>query len=251
MEGGGKITGNVSLAGTPNHTLVSDLERAIGSGSMARCVEMLTRITDLFVGSAEHLSDEAIYLFDDLMSRLVLPIDGPARSMLARRLAPLGKAPINVTRLLANDDDITVASPILACSELIDEANLLHIAQTKDQRHLRAMARRKSIPETVVNVMVERGDGEVLRILADNCGAELSEKAFAQLIDRCANDDALANSVGSRPDIPHDLFQQLLAAASELVRLKFVDVNLPVKIEFCCVEPQFVFAPGGRPLLAA
>jgi uncharacterized protein (DUF2336 family) len=251
MEGNGKIAGDVHLAGTPNCTLVTDLERAISSGSMARCVGMLTLITDLFVGSAECFSDEAIYLFDDLMSRLVLPIDGPARSMLAQRLAPLGKAPINVTRLLANDDDITVASPILACSDSIDEASLLHTAQTKDQRHLRVIARRKSIPESVVDVLVERGDGEVLRILADNCGAKLSEKAFAQLINRCANDDTLANSVGSRPDIPHHRFQQLLATASELVRLKFVEVNLPVKIEFGCVEPHFVFASGGEPLLAA
>jgi Uncharacterised protein conserved in bacteria (DUF2336) len=69
----------------------------------------------------------------------------------------------------------------------------------------------QSVPEIVVDVLVQRGNGEVLRILADNCGAKLSENAFAQLIDRCGKDDTPANSVGSRPDVPHHRFQQLLA----------------------------------------
>lgn len=251
MDDDGKTASDVRLPEIPRVALVKELERAVTSGSMERCIEMLTRITDLFVGSSERLSDEAIDLFDDVMSRLVLSIDGSARSMLARRLAPLRKAPVNVTRLLANDDDIKVASPMLACSDLIDDACLLHAARTKDQHHLRAIAQRKSIPETVVEVLVERGNGDIPQILADNRGAKFSETAFGQLVDRCGNDDGLATSLGSRPDIPHHLFQRLLTAASEPVRSQFVEVNLPVKIEFSCAEPHFVFVPGGRPLLAA
>ncbi len=252
MDGNDEIPAGVAQAATsPRLAVIAELEEAITRGSSQRRIEMLMRVTDLFVGGSGRFSDEKIELFDDVMSRLALAIDVSARSMLARRLASMGRVPLNVTRLLANDDDIKVANPILGHADWFDDDNLLQSARTKGQEHLRAIAQRKSVAEAVANVLVERGDNEVLRVLADNCEAKLSEMAFTRLVDRCPGDDALATSVGSRRDIPHHLFQKLLTTSSELVRSKFIEVNLPVKVEFSCVEQHFVFTGNGTPLLAA
>ena len=252
MDVNNKISADVDqTAVSPSAVLVAELEDAITRGSSQRRVEMLTRVTDLFVSGSGRFSDDKIELFDDVMRRLALATDVSARSMLARRLASMGRVPLNVMRLLANDDDIKVANPILAHSDWLDDDSLLQIACSKGQEHLRAIAQRKSVAESVADVLVERGDNEVLRVLADNCEVKLSEMAFAQLVNRCPGDDALATSVGSRPDIPHHLFQKLLTTSSELVRSKFIEVNLPVKVEFSCVEPHFVFVGNGQPLLAA
>ena len=86
---------------------------------------MLTRITDLFVGGASRYSDEQIGVFDDVMVRLVSTIEAKARAKLAHRLAPIANAPSNVIHLLAFDDDIDVAQPVLEQSERLEDPRLV------------------------------------------------------------------------------------------------------------------------------
>ena len=76
--------------------LIDELEVALASGSNARRIEILTRITDLFVGGASRYSDDQIGVFDDIMARLVITIEAKARAKLAHRLAPIANAPSNV-----------------------------------------------------------------------------------------------------------------------------------------------------------
>jgi uncharacterized protein (DUF2336 family) len=242
---------DVAEISTLRVAVIGELEEAIGRASKQRCNEILMHITDLFVGGSIKLSDEELDLFDDAMSRLALAVDVPARSALARRLAPVIKSPIKVTLLLANDDEPEVASLILERSERLEEDALLLAARSKDQQHLLAIARRKLVGKAVAEVLVERGNSEVLRAIVENANAELSEASFSRLVDHCRDDDVLAASVGVRPDIPHQPFQKLLGIASEPVRSKFIATNLPVRVEFNCVEPHFIFVADGQSLLAA
>ena len=123
---------------------------------------------------------------------------------------------------MATDDEISVACPILVQSELIDEATLVQCARSKTQEHLLAISRRKSLSEVVTDVLVERGNKQVVLSTAKNPGAKFSANGFSRLVKRSTGDDALAECVGSRPDIPHPLFLALLATASELVRSKLI-----------------------------
>ncbi len=114
--------------------LLDELEAALASGNIARRVDILSRITDLFVHGAEHYSEDQVNVFDDVMARLVNTIETKARAKLAVRLAPIPNAPSGVIHMLAFDDDIEVARPVLAQSERLDERDLLVSAGTKSQQ---------------------------------------------------------------------------------------------------------------------
>jgi len=47
------------------------------------------------------------------MLRLVSTIEARARAKLSRRLAPIANAPTNVVNILAFDDEIEIARPVL------------------------------------------------------------------------------------------------------------------------------------------
>jgi uncharacterized protein (DUF2336 family) len=126
---------------------------------------------------------------------------------------------------LAFDDAIDVASPILIRSERLDDAILIGCAKTKSQEHLLAISRRKALAEPVTDVLVERGDKQVVLSTVKNSGAKFSNKGFEILVKRSDGDDLLARCVGTRPDIPPHLFQQLLEIASETVRGKLEAEN--------------------------
>jgi uncharacterized protein (DUF2336 family) len=205
--------------------LIDELEAALASGSIPRRINILSRVTDLFINGAELYSEQQVGVFDDVMARLVNTIEAKARVRLAHRLAPIANAPSNVIHMLAFDDDIEVARPILAQSERLDDRDLLVSAGTKSQDHLFAISQRRSLSEAVTDVLVERGDREVVEAVVKNTGARFSDAGFRMLVKRSAGDDALATEVGSRSDIPRPHFLLLLEKASNAVRARLSAEN--------------------------
>jgi len=136
-------------------------------------------------------------------------------------------APSAVVRKLAQDDDITVAGPLLALSRRLDDAALVEIAENKGQAHLLAIAGRSEIGEAITDVLVNRGDREVICNVADNHYARLSETGFSTLVKRAEGDGVLAEKVGQRPDIPPHLFRALLIQATDLVQKRLLSKAKP------------------------
>jgi uncharacterized protein (DUF2336 family) len=84
------------------------------------------------------------------------------------------------------------------------------------------MSTRLGISEALADILVERGDREVARAIANNQHAQLSDNAFTALAKRAEQDGVLAEKVGMRTDIPPRLFRQLLMQASEMVQRRFL-----------------------------
>jgi uncharacterized protein (DUF2336 family) len=216
---------------TISPAFIAEIERAIAGASPGRRSEMLRKVTDLFVGDSGEFSGEEVSVFDDVISRLAAEIEQAARELLARRLAPIHNAPPDTIRLLAFDQSIEVAEPVLAQSPRLDDRTLIEIAQTKGQGHMLAIACRGSLSEAVTDVLVELGDREVLLGTVDNYGASFSDRGFSVLVRRSEGDDTLAEFVGSRPEIPTRSLSALVARASETVRAKLEAAHPRAKME--------------------
>ena len=181
---------------------------------------MLSRITDLFIDSADRFNEEQIGLFDEVIAKLAVAIEAKARAKLSIRLADVPTAPPGVIRMLAFDDDIHVARPVLLGSERLTESDLLANANGKSQQHLAAISQRRSLSEAVTDVLVTRGGREVVQSVVKNAGARFSDAGFRMLVKRSSSDDALAMQVGARRDLPRQHFLRLLEQASATVRAR-------------------------------
>jgi len=201
-----------------DQTLVAELETALASGSKDRRVETLRRITDLFVGDADRLNDRQIAVFDDVLGHLMKRMEEKALAELSRRLGPIGNAPVEVVRRLARHDDINVAEPILTQSPRLADKDLLEIAGTKSQAHLLAISGRLQIGSEVTDILLQRGDSQVVHRLAGNSGARFSESGFDELVKRSERDERLAEKVGLRLDVPSHFFSRLLSRATASMR---------------------------------
>ncbi len=208
-------------------SLIPELEEVVQNGSAERRAETLKRITTYFLDGASRFNDDHVQLFDQVFSRLTHEIEAKARSELSHRLAPVGNAPIEIVRRLAHDDDIEVAGPVLKQSRRLAETDLIDIARTKSQAHLLAISGRAGIAEPVTDVLVRRGDREVVHSVAENRGARLSDDSFFTLVGRAEKDGALAEKVGLRPDIPPRLFRDLLLKATEVVQQRLFSSAKP------------------------
>ncbi len=200
--------------------LIEELNEVLARGTPERRREVLARITDLFEFGAESYSGAQVTLFDDVFNSLVTSIESAAKATLAGRLAEIRNAPPKISRVLASDDAIEVARPMLEKSEVLDNQLLTEQARTKGQQHLMAIARRKSLDAAVTDVLLERGDRSVVLSVAENPGATFSEMGFMTLVERSHGDAELTTSVGLRRDIPRHHLLRLLVRASHEVRIR-------------------------------
>ncbi len=228
-------------------SLIPELEDVIQHGSHNKRVEALQRVTALFLNGADHYSTEHVNVFDDVFGALIEQIEAQARAELSSSLAPVSNAPAKVLRALAKDDDIAVAGPVLKLAPRLTEADLVDVANTKGQAHLRAISARPALGEAVTDVLVRRGDREVARRVADNRGACISEKGFSGLVKRAEDDGILAEKVGLRPDIPEPMFHKLLTRATAVVHKRLLASASPeLKTEISRVLTKVSKEVGAR-----
>ncbi len=198
--------------------LLAELDGALAAGGSIRHTTMLQRLTELFQLGADNYSDDQIAVFDDVFVRLVSRIETSARSALAARLAPMTRAPPALTRILASDNEIDVAAPVLRHCPRLGGATLAEFARTKSQAHLLAISLRDFLDRSVTDILIDRGDRAVLLSTARNPGALFSEFGFSAIIARAKGDDELAASIGARRELPRRHLLKLLAQASDTAR---------------------------------
>src|SRR5438477_647761 len=205
--------------------LLDELQATLAHGTVARRVETLRRVTDLFLGGTVDYSDQQIALFDDVFQCLMLHIETSAKQLLSNRLAAVDTAPPQTIRALALDDIIEVAGPVLSQSERLEDEVLIETARNKSQAHLMAISTRRVLSSAVTDVLVLRGNDEVIQSTVNNPGAEFTERGFSRLVNRAEGDDNLATCIGLRPAIPRHLYLKLLAKASATVRARLEAAN--------------------------
>jgi uncharacterized protein (DUF2336 family) len=205
--------------------LIDEIQNTAVSGSTKKQLSALTRITDLFVTGSPRYSAQQIELFDEVFKSLVAVIELKTRVKLARHLAINPNAPARLVRVFAFDDAVDVAAPVLSQSTALSEADLVVSASTQSQGHLFAIAQRSTISEAITEILIERGEPNVVHAVARNAGACFSDGSFRELVMRAGDDAKLALHVGTRHDIPRHHFLKLLETASASVCSKMIAAN--------------------------
>jgi uncharacterized protein (DUF2336 family) len=212
-------------------SIIDEIESVIGTGSDAKCLETARRVTDLFLASAGSFNDEQVELFDHVLARLIKAIEARALADLGARtalvdisiqLAPVAQAPPSVVRLLARNDEIRIAAPVLQESARLADGDLVEIARSKGEQHLLAISGRWWLKEAVTDALLSRRFASVSRRVVGNPGARVSADGFAIVVAQAEYNPELAVEAGIRIDLPSDLRRQLLSQATEAVRTKLL-----------------------------
>ena len=199
-------------------SLIPELEEVIQHGSPERRAETLKRITAFFLDGASRFNDDHVRLFDQVFSRLIAEIEAKARTELSlpprarRQCAGRSGAATRARRRHRGRG----SGPQAIAADRRNRPRRHRPDQEPGApaRHLEPAG----IAEPVTDVLVRRGDHEVVRRVAENRGARFSDDSFSKLVGRAEKDGVLAEKVGLRPDIPPRLFRDLLLKATEVVQ---------------------------------
>jgi len=210
-------------------SLIPGLDEIIKHGDPDRRAEAARRITELYFEEAATLRSDHVDLFDGALINLVPATETASRVELAERLAVIANAPRGLVGQLAREDEILIAGPLLRRSPVIDEGALIDIARIKGQGHLLAMSERPALSPGVTDVIVRRGDRDVVRRAAGNAGALFSPTGYSVLITRASQDGVLTLKVGQRDDLSDQQLRDLLAGSIDIIRRRLFDVVKPAR----------------------
>jgi uncharacterized protein (DUF2336 family) len=243
-------------------SLIPGLDEIVRHGDPKRRSEAARRVAELFLVGAPSFRSDHVDLFDSVLVDLVPHAEAAARADLAERLSVLANAPRAVVGQLAREDEIAIAGPLLRRSSVIDEQALIEIARAKGQAHLLAMSERLTLSSDLTDVIVRRGDRDVVRRAAGNAGALFSQAGYSALIKRAGHDGVLTLAVGQRDDLSAAQLKDLLEGSIDIVRRRLLEVVKPgrqaairqVMSEISGVpepvESRRDFAPAQRAILA-
>ncbi|WP_315828629.1 DUF2336 domain-containing protein [Bradyrhizobium sp. SZCCHNG3015] len=210
-------------------SLIPGLDEIVRRGDLRKRSDVARAIADLFFADAAKLRPDLVDLFDNLLIDLVPHAELAARIDLAERFSKISNAPRHLVGQLARENEIQVAAPVLRRSPVLDEAALLEIARFKGQGHLLAMTERNALSANLTDVLVERGDRDVVRRAAGNAGAKFSPGGYSELIKRASKDGVLTLKIGQRDDLSGDQLKDLLGGTLDVIRRRLTEVVKPAR----------------------
>jgi uncharacterized protein (DUF2336 family) len=111
---------------------------------------------------------------------------------------------------------------------VLSDDDLLHVANTQGQDHLRAISQRPSLSSVVSDAIVERGDDRTLGVLLRNQGATLSRESEETAVDRAFENPELHEAVVRRKDLPVDLLNEMYFLVEARLRHEILERNAEI-----------------------
>jgi uncharacterized protein (DUF2336 family) len=210
-------------------SLFPDIEDIVRRGDPKRLAKVSRGIAELFAQGSASFQPSHVELFDHILTGIVPQTETAARAAVAERIAALVNGPPNLIGQLAREDNISVSGPVLRRSPVLDERVLVEIARAKGQDHLLAMTERAKLSPDLTDVMVQRGERDVIRRAAANAGASFSAIGYSALVKRAAKDGMLTLTVGQRRDLPDRLLKELLSGSVDVLRRRLFDIAEPTR----------------------
>ena len=99
-------------------SFLRDLDEAVTRGTPESRAQALWHTTNLMITG--RFSEDEIWTFGEVVTRLADEIEVAARAQLSQRLARFDRAPVNIIHKLAFDDSIEVAGPVLRESKRLE-----------------------------------------------------------------------------------------------------------------------------------
>ena len=170
--------------------------------------ELLREVTDLFFETSSTRNDRESQLFDDVLQLVAADMQEGVLAELAEIFAHADDAPVGLMRDLANHA-FEVAGPVLKRSRVLDDKTLLQVVNYQSQAHIKAVAQRETVSETVSDAVVRFGDDNALDALIRNDGATISRVSMEAAVDRARTNAGLHEGVVGRRDVPLDLLNEM------------------------------------------
>lgn len=145
------------------------------------------------------------------------------RRILAQELKDYPDAPHELITTLAWDESLEVAGPVLECSPVLTDQDLVQIIQgAKIPGVSEAVAKRSRLSSFVADAIVRTGHRAAITRLLRNEEADISEGSYERIVEEAPEVEMWHEPLMLRPDLPGVIMNKLAGFVSEslVIRLR-------------------------------
>lgn len=179
--------------------------------------QLLAQIAPLFIDNTDTLSETEQALFADIIKSLIEGAEREIREDLANRLQHVDNIDQTLITYLANDE-ISIASPILAQSPVLRDSQLLEIIRHRGREHQIAIANRRRLSPEITEALIDTGDERVVLALVKNNEITITRATLEYLTEEAERLTDLQQPLLARHDLTHELACQLFAWVGAALR---------------------------------
>ncbi|MEL6661380.1 MAG: DUF2336 domain-containing protein [Pseudomonadota bacterium] len=150
---------------------------------------------------------------EEIMTILARDTAELVRRTLAITLRNSPLLPRGLALELAQDVE-TVAIPILENSPAFTEQDLIELVLSATSAKQTAIANRGEVTCTLAEVIAEHAAVEAVKTLAANPGADMTDKAFADTIERFPRDEGVQAAIVGREHVPMHIAEKMVSLVS-------------------------------------
>jgi hypothetical protein len=177
--------------------------------------QLLNAVTDLFLLD-QAPSDLSKEHYGEIAMNSLSHLESDDRKGYADQVAAVPTLPHQVAVTLASDANADVARLVLTLSPVLTDTDLAAIAVSQSQQHLVAIAERARLSEGLTDILVERGDRNVLHTVSANEGAHFSDTGFERLLQRGGDDHGITTALSQRSDLASNRAERVLRIVEQL-----------------------------------
>jgi uncharacterized protein (DUF2336 family) len=208
------------------------------------------RIARLAPGLEADEQDRLRRMTYDALMLLAVDQTVRVRQILAETLKSVANAPPALIRQLAYDTEIAVAGPIIEFSPVLSDEDLLEIIHGAPAvGALSAIARRRSLNESVADAVAASGDDQAVAALLGNGQAQIREETLDRLIDQAPMHELWHMPLVKRPYLSGRAAIRLSRFVAEqllVLLLARTDLDAATKAQVAAVVRQRVESQGAE-----
>ncbi len=192
-----------------------DVARLLKEHSAAARAETAAKIGAEFSGGK--MDSSARKVAEEIFRMMLRDAEMRVRKELSESLKHSPLVPHDVALSLAKDV-IDVAEPMLTCSQVLTDEDLIEIVRTEPSSSRVAVARRQTVSSAVSDALVESQDEDAVVTLAGNTGAEFSEVTYERILDTFPESGAVKHNLAHRAHLPIKVAERLVSMVSDRLR---------------------------------
>lgn len=138
------------------------------------------------------------------------------RRILSETLKDIADAPPDVIRRLARDVELVVCAPVLECSPVLTDEDLLEIITSDHVKGaLSAIAKRRALSGKVTDAIATGDDDDAIGVMLGNASAQIREDTLDRLINRAGQVPAWHEPLVNRPTLSRKAVLRLVEFVAE------------------------------------
>jgi uncharacterized protein (DUF2336 family) len=198
-----------TLSATDVHRLLSDPSAEVRAETAAKVAGQFG------VGGMSKAERE---IAQEIFRVMAKDIELLVRETLSQSLKEVPDLSSDVARILAEDENDSVAMPILEFSKALSEEDLLEIIEVCKPTRQVAVARRENVSEKVSDAIVEKGNEDAVVALVSNNTAQIGENTYGKVIDKFGDNERVNEPMVRREKLPLAIAERLVATVSESLK---------------------------------